>query len=93
GNTGGVCGCLTGGACFIAYFASKGESDELEHPDCNKMIARLREWFEEYTSEYGGCDCRAILAGDEMNKIQRCPLVVRDTLEKCMELLGESGVL
>lgn len=93
GNSGGVCGALTGGACFISYFAGKGESDEIAHSGLDAMINELQAWFSEYTAEYGGCMCRNILAGDERNKVQRCPVVVRDTLEKCMEILAENGVI
>lgn len=93
GNTGGVCGAYTGGACLISYFAGKGEKDELAHPDCDAMIAELESWFRAYTAEYGGCECRNILAGDERNRVQRCPVVVRDTVEKCMELLEAHGAV
>jgi C_GCAxxG_C_C family probable redox protein len=93
GNTGGICGALTGGACLISYFAGKGEADELPHPDCDTMISELTDWFRNYTAEYGGCNCTAILGGDPRNKIQRCPVVVRDTFEKCMELLQNRGIV
>lgn len=93
GNTGDICGSLTGGACFLSYYAGKGETDELEHPDCNRMIASLVEWFREYTSEYGGCSCNCILEQDNRNKIQRCPVIISAVLEKCMELLEEYQVI
>ena len=93
GSTGGICGCLTGGACFLSYYAGKGEEDELPHQHCDAMIAALSQWFEDYTAEYGGWDCRRILEGDERNKLQRCPRVVEATLDKCMELLEEHGCL
>ena len=87
GNTGGLCGCLTGGACFLSYFAGKGEADELPHPELDAMIRSLQDWFRDYTAEYGGMDCRCILQGDNRNKIQRCPLLMEGTLQTCMELL------
>lgn len=93
GNTGGTCGSLTGGACFLSYFAGKGEADELEHPDCNVMIRKLTEWFQEYTAEYGGISCDCILERDSRNKLERCPAVISAVLEKCMELLEEHEVL
>ncbi|NLC73428.1 MAG: C_GCAxxG_C_C family protein [Ruminococcaceae bacterium] len=93
GNTGGICGALTGGACFISYFAGKGEEDELTHPAYFDMISELKAWFKGYVAEYGGCDCHTILDGDERNKIQRCPMIVLAVIEKCMELLELNGAL
>ncbi len=93
GNTGGVCGAFTGGACLLSYFAGKGEPDELEHPELDAMIAELSEWFREYTAEYGGTACMQILENDRRNQIQRCPLIVQAVFEKCMELLEGHGVL
>ena len=93
GNCGQTCGCLTGGACFLSYFAGKGEEDEIPHQDLDDMIRELLEWFREYTREYGGTDCRRILEGDSRNRIQRCPLVMEATLEHCMGILEAHGCL
>lgn len=93
GNSGDICGALTGGACLLSYYAGKGESDEIEHPSCNAMITALRNWFQEYTAEFGGYTCRCILEGDDRNKIQRCPMLVSAVMEKAMELLEENGVI
>ena len=89
GNAGEVCGALTGGACFLSYFLGKGEADELEHPEGNRILGEFVEWFREYTSEYGGISCKCILQGDERNKIQRCPMILQAVLEKSMKLLEQ----
>ncbi|MDD3219280.1 MAG: C-GCAxxG-C-C family protein [Lachnospiraceae bacterium] len=93
GNSGNLCGALTGGACFLSYYTGKGESDEMEHPQFNEMIQELTEWFEEFTCEYGGNSCRCILAGDSRNRLQRCPVIVNAVLEKCMDILERNDVL
>ncbi len=93
GNTGGVCGCLTGGACFLSYFAGKGSADETEHPQCKRMIAELLDWFDGCTAEYGGTTCTAILEGDNRNQLERCPAMIAAVLEKCMELLETYEVI
>ena len=93
GNAGGVCGCLTGGVCFLSYFLGKGEADELEHPEINQILQEFMDWFREYTAEYGGTDCRQILEEDNRNKIQRCPILLEAVLQKCMELLEEHDCL
>ena len=93
GNSGGICGCLTGGACFLSYFTAKGEEDEIPHPQCDAVIQEFISWFKDYTAEYGGWDCNEILEGDSRNKIQRCPIIMEAALEKCMELLEEHDCL
>lgn len=93
GNAGTICGCLTGGACFLSYFTGKGEADELPHPDSDAMIREFLSWFQSYTREYGGTDCTSILEGDPRNKIQRCPILMEAVLEKCMTLLEEHECL
>ena len=91
GGSGGICGALTGGACFLAYFMAKGESDEIEHASYREAERELTEWFTDYCALHGGTDCRTILKGDDHNRVQVCPVIVRDTLEKCLELLDRYG--
>lgn len=93
GYSGGICGALTGGCCFISYFAGKGEDDEVEHSDQKAMHGELIEWFRGYAAEHGGIDCLTLLGGDERNKIQRCPIFVRDVFDRCMDILEGHGVL
>lgn len=93
GGSASTCGCLTGGACLLAYYAGKGADEESAHPGYRDMMLRFTEWFEAYTAEYGGSACYQILDGDNRNKIQRCPLIMAATLEQCMTLLEEEGLL
>lgn len=93
GGSAGTCGCLTGGACLLAYYAAKGDDDETAHPAYRNMALQFTEWFKEYTAEYGGTECYQILDGDNRNKIQRCPLIMSATLEKCLMLLEEADLL
>lgn len=90
---GEVCGALSGGMCFLSYFGGRGGDDEVEDANLKTMSEKLYEWFVEYTSEYGGIDCRQILNGNPHNRVQRCPMVVRDTLEKCISLLQEYDLI
>ena len=87
GNSGNICGCLTGGACFLSYFLGKGEEDELPHPKADSMIQEFCCWFQEYTEEFGGTQCKTILNGDNRNKIQRCPMLLEESLKTCMAIL------
>ena len=56
GGSGLTCGALSGGACFLSYFAGKGKRGEAADPNCKEMIQRLTKWFEDETRGYGGCD-------------------------------------
>lgn len=93
GNTGNICGALTGGACFLSYYAGKGEADELPDPACDTMIRELTDWFREYTAKYGDTHCSCILENNPANKLQRCPDLIIAVLEKCTQLLEEYNIL
>lgn len=93
GGSAGTCGCMTGGACLLAYYVGKGADDETAHKNYQDMMLKFTEWFKEYTAEYGGVECYQILDGDNRNKIQRCPLIMEATLEKCLTLLEENELL
>lgn len=93
GFTGDVCGALTGGCCFLSYFAGKGTPEEREHPALRELTAALTAWFKDYTAQYGGYTCGCIYGGDPKHKLARCGALVRAVYEKCGELLSEKGVL
>jgi len=86
----GTCGALTGGCCFISYFAGKGEADELEDPAYKEMLSKFASWFR---AEYGGQICTDILGGDAKNMIDRCPDIIQTTYAKAIEILEENGVI
>ncbi len=88
-DMGEVCGALSGGMCFLHYFGGRGADDEVENPHLSTMTKKLYDWFVAYTAEYGGINCRQILGDDGHHLIERCPMVVRDTLGKCISLLSE----
>jgi C_GCAxxG_C_C family probable redox protein len=92
GFCGDTCGALTGGACLIALYAGRGTPDEKEHPKLNLMISELFDWFtQEFSSCYGGIQCRKILDEDPRNQLVRCPNMVQRTYEKVKSLLRENG--
>ena len=92
GFNGKACGALTGGACMIAYYASKGSAEEMAGDRLNGMIASLIGWFdEEVGGQYGGTDCAVILGGDMANRKKRCPQIVEGVYNKAMEILNENG--
>jgi hypothetical protein len=85
---------MTGGCCVLSYFAGKGESDELEDPELNAMIAEYVDWFKsKHNAAYSGHTCSAILGGDTKNKMFRCPQTVESSVEKVFEILQARGVI
>lgn len=87
GFSGGPCGALTGGACFLGYF-----SEGMEPQERDAMLKEFRDWFKERTAEYGGESCDSILAGDPTNQLRRCPPLIQEVYGKCAELLAERGL-
>jgi hypothetical protein len=83
-NSGLCCGVLTGAACLLSLYDRRNAK--------SSMIPRLVEWFERaYAPCYGGIDCKAIMDGNPMNTLERCPKMMEETFEKCRELLAEFG--
>jgi C_GCAxxG_C_C family probable redox protein len=94
GFCGKICGALTGGCCLIGYYTGKGEAEELESGDAQAMIRELVDWFEETVGPmYGGTDCAAILDGDPVNQMKRCPQIVEAVYGKAKEILHNYGVI
>jgi C_GCAxxG_C_C family probable redox protein len=92
GFSGELCGALTGGASLLGLYAGKGTPEQEEDPKLDFMIQDLVKWFKsEYGEQFGGVRCEEILAGNNQNKMTRCPLMVMGVLQKVNELLVENG--
>ena len=92
GFSGELCGALTGGASLLGLYAGKGTPEQEEDPKLDFMIQDLVKWFKaEYGEQFGGIRCEEILAGNNQNKMTRCPLMVSGVLQKVNELLVENG--
>lgn len=91
GFSGNNCGVLTGGACILGRHASKGDADELENSRLDDMIREYSDWFDSAAGGYGGIDCRRILDGDQNNRRERCPSLIRAGYEKIAEILDKYG--
>jgi hypothetical protein len=83
-HSGLVCGILTGAACLLSLYDKKNAA--------SSMIPKLVDWFETvYTQSCGGINCDEIIHDNPINKIERCPKMIEETIEKCRELLAEFG--
>ncbi len=83
-HSGLVCGILTGAACLLSLCDKENAASH--------MIPRLVHWFAaSYRQSCGGINCEEILQGNPMNRVERCPKMMEETMEKCRELLAEFG--
>lgn len=73
---GKVCGTLSAAACLL--FLADPEGAAL------RLNLELLEWFYDSFEAY---DCEELLAGNPMNKIAKCPMIVEETYKKIAELL------
>lgn len=94
GFSGGPCGVLTAGCCFIGYFMGKGEDEELEAGEMNARIQDYQRWFLA-EAVAGGCDgsCQGILGGDLGKQLEVCPGLIARSYEYLLGRLQETGVL
>ncbi|MDX9851108.1 MAG: C-GCAxxG-C-C family protein [Anaerolineaceae bacterium] len=92
GFSGELCGALSGGASLLGLYAGKQNPQDEENPLLRFMIEDLVKWFkQEYGEEFGGIRCEELLAGNSMNQMTRCPLMVSGVFNKVKELLVENG--
>ncbi|WP_027177563.1 DVU_1555 family C-GCAxxG-C-C protein [Maridesulfovibrio bastinii] len=93
GQSGGICGAVSGGACVLGLYAAKGSPDEEEHEKYKLMVSELMDWFENMTSdEYGGATCDAITGGANVPEMGICGTIVERTRNKVLELLAENDI-
>ncbi|MBR3358149.1 MAG: C_GCAxxG_C_C family protein [Solobacterium sp.] len=89
-----VCGCLSGGACLLSYFAGKGSAQETVHPEYKEMAAELYDWFREFNEDTGGSViCTDLLGNDFTQRARVCPILISHTLQKCLEILERRGLI
>jgi len=94
GESGKICGVLTGAVCLLGLYAGRGELKERENHNLNIMIQNLVVWFEDtFGKNYGGIDCQSILNDDPWNRMLRCPNMVIETYIKAVELLEDNGFI
>ena len=87
GWSGGPCGALGGGVCFLNLLASGLDSAGRE-----ALTAEFHNWFRSRTEQYGGEGCDDILGGDRANMFSVCPAIIMDSYAKCVELLEGRGL-
>ena len=83
-KNGALCGCLTGGAMLLTMFDKQAST---------AMITELFCWFDErYGDRYGSVNCEDILT-DRSMMWTLCPGIMKETAEKCAEILAEHDLI
>jgi len=92
GNSGEICGALTGTACLLGLYAGKGTPQEPLDERLDLLVSELVEWVKgEFGARFGGIRCDDILQDNPAYRSTRCPEMVLACLQKAKELLVENG--
>ncbi len=83
-----ACGTLTGGCCMLGYFCGSGLPHEATGKGYPNMIADFANWFEEH---FQSCECAQLVGPTKEERMQTCPSIMKESFEKCMELLYANG--
>ena len=93
GQSGGVCGLLTGGACALGLVVGKGEDQEEVSPKAQSIIYDYALWFEERVAIYGGTSCPMIAAGlgggGQTPNLLACGDLLSECWEKILTLMQD----
>ena len=86
-----VCGTLTGGCCLLASY---DDSERDMHTASlflpgKEIIRSYVQWFER---EFGSLLCEDLTGGDMTKMATVCPVLLKQSFEKCIALLQESGI-
>lgn len=74
--SGRVCGILSAAICLL-YLADPKQASQ-------GATEELTDWFED---AFGAVDCQALMEGNPLNKVEKCPMMLEATFQKIEELL------
>lgn len=74
--SGRACGILSAAICLL-YLADPKEASR-------GYVQELTNWFED---AFESVDCEALLDGNPLNKVEKCPMMLEATFQKVEELL------
>ncbi|WP_027400410.1 C-GCAxxG-C-C family protein [Anaerovorax odorimutans] len=73
---GKTCGVLSAAVCLL-YLADPYNASQ-------NYVQDINEWFED---TFEATDCQVLLEGNELNKTQKCPMMIEATFTKVCEIL------
>jgi len=83
------CGALTGGACVLSSYVSRGSDTEEDTMPYKPMVAELAAWFK---GKYNSVNCSELLLSATEGRREFCRGLVSKTFEKCIEILRANGI-
>ena len=86
-----TCGALTGGCCLIGMYAGGEGEGRDEHEKLQRMLEEYVDWFREESLRFGGSDCQQISGGNPMQRAERCPGLILESVRKAREILEANG--
>ncbi len=75
-RSGRTCGILSAAICLLSLASPKAAGQSLAED--------LTDWFED---AFEALDCRELMAGDPLAKVEKCPMMLEATFQKIEELL------
>lgn len=75
-QSGRVCGILSAAICLL-YLADPKEASR-------GLTEELTDWFED---SFGETDCEALIEGNPLNKVEKCPMMLEATFQKIEEMM------
>jgi hypothetical protein len=93
GDSGEICGAISGAACLVSLHAGKGLDDEYPHPDGLLIMDELIGWFRDEICGGGAITCDALM--DDPNRVMRgrlCGKLLGASLHKAVKLLSQYGI-
>ncbi len=90
-GSGLACGALTGGCCLIGMYAGGGGEGRDEHEKLQRMLEEYVDWFREESLRFGGSDCQQISGSNPMQRAERCPGLILESVRKAREILEANG--
>ncbi|MEA4923075.1 MAG: C-GCAxxG-C-C family protein [Eubacteriaceae bacterium] len=76
-NQGKNCGIVTAAMCIL-HLADPKEADM-------KLCRDFFEWFED---AFGTIECSELLEGNPLNKVEKCPKMIKAAMEELSDMLG-----
>ena len=86
-----VCGTLTSGCCLLASYeeAERAMTASNVFLPSAEIIKSYVQWFEQ---RFGSLLCRDLIEGDRSKIRTLCPGLIKESFEKCIEILLENGI-
>ena len=86
-----VCGTMTAACCLLASYGDTDRNTEAASAflPTKVIVKSFVHWFEK---QFGSLLCSELIGSDLTKISEICPGIIRDSFEKCMDILDENGI-